>query len=96
MPNVRHVIMWCFQVWSADFAMDHEREKSRMKEATHELTCFISSLNLGSEELPIEEHVQLAREKIVVVEYNMVELVDLAWGTKIHLGLNLKEESMEG
>ena len=26
----------------------------------------------------------------------MLELVDLAWGRKIHLGLNLNEEPMEG
>ena len=82
--------------WSADFAMDGEHEKSRMKEATSELASFISSLNLGSKELPIEENVQLAEEKIDDVEYNMVELVDLAWIKIIHLGLDLSGEPMEG
>ena len=82
--------------WSANFAMDDEREKLRMKEATNELASLISSLNLGSEEMPIEEYVQLAREEIVDAEYNMVELVDLAWGREIHLGLDLNEEPMEG
>ena len=37
------------------------------------------------------------QEKIIVgVEYNMAKLVDLAWGRKIHLGLDLNEEPMEG
>jgi hypothetical protein len=60
--------------------MAHAREKLRMKEATNELASLISSLNLRSEEMPIKEYVQLVGEKILDVEYNMVELVDLAWG----------------
>ena len=82
--------------WSVNFAMDDEREKLRMKEATNELASLISSLNLGSEEMPIEEYVQLAGEEIVDAKYNMAELVDLAWGREIHLGLDLNEEPMEG
>ncbi len=82
--------------WSVDFAMDDKREKLRMKEATNELASLISSLNLGSEEMPIEEYVQLAWEVIVDAEYNMAELVDLAWEGEIHLGLDLNEEPMEG
>jgi hypothetical protein len=39
--------------------MDDEREKSRRKEATTKLASLFSSLNLGSEEMPIEEYVQL-------------------------------------
>jgi hypothetical protein len=35
--------------WSVDVAIDHEREKWRMKERTNELTSLISSLNIGSE-----------------------------------------------
>ena len=81
---------------SANFAIDDERKKLRMKEATFELASLISSLNLGSEEMTIEEYVQLAGEEIVYVEYIMVELVDLAWGREIHLGLILNEEPMEG
>ena len=95
MPNVRHIDMWCSQVWremnpqiirkgwrmskilltdwSVDFAKDDESETSRMKEATNDLTNLISSLNLGSEEMLIEEYVQLAGETIVGVEYNMVD-----------------------
>ena len=76
--------------------MDHESEKSRMKEATNEQMSLISSQNLGSEAMPIEGYVQLVGKGIVDVEYNMVELVDLVWGTKIHYGLNLNEEPMEG
>ena len=49
--------------------MDCEHEKSRVQEATNEVTNIISSSNLGSEEVPIEEYVQLAREKIVVIEW---------------------------
>jgi hypothetical protein len=43
--------------------MDGEHEKLRMKEATNELASFISSLNLGSKELPIEEYVHFGRRK---------------------------------
>ena len=42
---------------SVDFAMDDEHGNLRMKEETNELPSFISSLNLGSEELPIEKYV---------------------------------------
>jgi hypothetical protein len=59
-----------------------------MKEATIELASLISPLNLRCQEISIEEYVQLAREEIV--EYNVAELVDLAWGK------NLNEESVEG
>ena len=52
--------------WSANFAMNDKREKSRMKEATNELASLISSRNIGSEEImPIEEYVQLVGEDIV-------------------------------
>ena len=46
--------------WSADFAMDNEHEKSRVKEATYALVSLISYLNLGIVEYLIEEYVQLA------------------------------------
>ena len=72
--------------WSANFAMHGEHEKSRMKEAANELVSLISSLNLGSKEPPFEEYVQLVGEKIVDAEYNMAELLDLAWVEKSHLG----------
>ena len=68
--------------WSANFAMDQECEKLRMKKTTNELASLISSLNLGIKKMPIEEYVQLAREEIVDVEYNMIELMDLAWVDK--------------
>ena len=60
------------------------------------MASLISSLDLGNEELPIEKYVQLAGEKIVDAKYNMAELVDLAWGDNIHLGLDLKEEPIAG
>ena len=34
--------------------------------------------------MTIKEYMQMAREEIVNVEYNMIELVDLAWGREIH------------
>ena len=76
--------------------IDHEREKSRMKEATNKLASLISSLNLGSEEMVIQDYVQLVREEIVDAKSNMAKLVDLTWGREIHLGLILNEEPMEG
>ena len=82
--------------WSVNFAMDHECEKLRMKKATNELASLVSSLNLGSEEVPSEEVVQLAREAIIDAEYNMAKLVDLARGREIHLGSNLNEEPIKG
>ena len=60
------------------------------------MESLISSLTLGSEELPIEEYVQLVGEEIVDEKYNMVELVGLTSGREIHLGLNMNEELMEG
>ena len=66
--------------WNVDFAIHDEPEKSRMKEATNESASLVSSLNLGNEEMPIEEYVQLAWEEIIYAEYIMAKLVDLAWG----------------
>ena len=50
-----------------------------MKKSTNELANCISSLKLGSEEMLIEEYVQLVGEEIVDVKDNMDELVDWAW-----------------
>ena len=61
-----------------------------MKEAPNELASHNSSLNLGSEEMPNKEYVQLAWGD------NMAKLMDLAWGREVHLGLVLSEEPMEG
>ena len=44
----------------------------------------------------VKEYMQLTREEIVDVEYNMIKLVDLAWGREVHLDLDLNEELMEG
>ena len=60
------------------------------------MESIISYLNFGSEEMPIKVYVQLVREEIVDVEYNMAKLVDLAWGRGLHLVLNLNEEPMKG
>ena len=38
--------MWLAH-WSVNFAMDDEREKSKMKETTNELANLIFSLNLN-------------------------------------------------
>lgn len=64
--------------WSANSVMDDEHEKSRMKDVKIKLASLISSLNLGSEEMLVEEYVQLAKEEIVDVEYKMAKLVNLA------------------
>ena len=82
--------------WSANFAIDHEHEKLRVKEKSNESTSLNSSLNLGSEEMFVKEYVQLAKEEIVDVKNTMTKLVDLEWGREIHLDLNLNEEPMEG
>jgi hypothetical protein len=76
-----------FADWSANFAMDDECKKLRMKEATNELASLVSSLNLGSEEMPIEKYVQLVGDEIVYAKCIMVEMMNLAWGREIHLGL---------
>jgi hypothetical protein len=49
------------QLWSANSAMDYEREKPRTKETTNKLANLISSLNLGSEEMPNEGYMRLAQ-----------------------------------
>ena len=57
-----------------------------MNEVTNELSSLISSLDLESEEVHVEDYVQLERGKIVDAKYNMIELVDLVGGREIHLG----------
>ena len=47
---------------SANFSIDGEHEKSRMKEVANELASLVSYLNLGSEEMPFEENVRLVGE----------------------------------
>ena len=79
-----------------DFAMDDEGERSRMKESTSELASLVSYLNLGSEEMCVEEYVQLVGEEIVDANYNMAELVVMAWGRQVQLNLDLNEEPMKG
>ena len=81
---------------TSEYVMDHECEKLGLKEATSESTSLISSLNLGSGEMLIEEHVQLAGEEIVDTEYTVAELVALAWGRETHLVLDLNEEPIHG
>ena len=46
--------------------MNDEHEKSRMKEATNELACLISSLNLESEDMLIKENVRLEERKLLM------------------------------
>lgn len=47
---------------SADFTMDDEHGKSRMKEATNNLASLISSLTIENEGMLIDEYIQLAQE----------------------------------
>jgi hypothetical protein len=97
-PQIIPNNLWipCFYLQlECQFAICNEREKLRMNKIAHELVSIISFLNFGSEEMPIEEYVQLASEEFVDVENNIAELVDLAWGKEIHLELDSYEESME-
>ena len=55
----------------------------RAEEKTNESTSLIYSLNFGSEEMLVEEYVQLEKEEIVDVEYKMAKLMNLAWGEVI-------------
>lgn len=59
-----------------------------MKEAANDFPNLVSSLNHRSEQMPIEEYVQSTWQKIGDAQYNMVELVDLAWGEENYLGLD--------
>ena len=62
--------------------MDDEHEKSRMKELANDMASYISSLNLGV--------------KICLLKYSILgEVVDLAWGREIYLGLDLNEKPMK-
>ena len=51
---------------TVDFVMDHEDENLRMKEAKMKLVSLSSSLNLGSEEMHVQEYVQLTRDKLLM------------------------------
>ena len=51
---------------TVDFVMDHEDEDLRMKEAKMKLVSLSSSLNLGSEEMHVQEYVQLTRDKLLM------------------------------
>ena len=64
-----------------------------MKKGINESTSLVSSLNLENEEMSIEKYLQLVGEEIVDVEYNMVELVDLAWGVA-HLSVRYAQNIM--
>lgn len=67
-----------------------------MKQTKNELASLISSSNPENEEMPIDEYVQLLGEELFDAKYNMVELMDLAWGREFHLGSTLNKEPMEG
>jgi hypothetical protein len=76
--------------WSVDFAMDDEHAKSRMKEVTNELASLFSSLNLGVKKCLLKKMCTWQDRN------NMAELVDLAWGREIHLGLDGTSEEPVG
>lgn len=52
----------------------------------------IPLLNLGIVEMFIAKYVQLAGEEFVDAKYNIVELLELAWGREIHLALDLNSQ----
>ena len=66
--------------WSADFANDDQREKSRLIKESKDLALLISKLQLGSDEMSFEEYVVMEGEDIIEVEYCMSELVDMTLG----------------
>lgn len=51
---------------SANVAMDDECENERMKEVENDMITLISSMHLGSEEVPIEEYMQLQGRKLLM------------------------------
>ena len=57
--------------WSADFANEDQREKSRLTKESEDLTLLISKLQLGSNEMPFEEYVVMEGEDIIEAEYCM-------------------------
>ena len=65
--------------------MDGESHKLRMKGVENELASLIL-FESWKWKMPIKEYVQWQERKIVDDEYNMVELVDLAWVREFHLG----------
>jgi hypothetical protein len=69
--------------WSADFAIEDQRGKSRLIKESEDLTLLISKLHLGSDEMPFEEYVVVESEDIIEAEYCMLELVDMALGQRI-------------
>ena len=52
--------------WSVEFAMDDECKKSRMKYAKNILASLISALNLGSENMHIEDMCNWQEEKLLM------------------------------
>jgi hypothetical protein len=50
----------------------------RVEEKTNELTSLVCSLNFGSEEMLVEEYVQMTKEEFLDVEHRMAKLVNLA------------------
>jgi hypothetical protein len=69
--------------WSADFANEDQRGKSRLIKESKDLVLLISKLHLGSDEMPFEAYVVMEGEGIIEAEYCMSELVDMALGQRI-------------
>jgi hypothetical protein len=44
--------------WSANFANEDQKEKSRLIKESEDLALLISKLQLGSDEMPFEEYVE--------------------------------------
>jgi hypothetical protein len=81
--------------WSADFANEDQREKSRLFKESEDLALLISKLQLGSDEMPFEEYVVMEGEDIIEAEYCMSELVDMALGQRIEpASLDLTAETI--
>ena len=81
--------------WSADFANEDQREKSRLIKESEDMALLISKLQLGSDEMPFEENVVMEGEDVIEAEYCMSELVDIALGQRIEpTSLNFTTETV--
>jgi hypothetical protein len=69
--------------WSATFANEEQREKSRPIKESEDMALLISKLQLGSYEMPFKKYVVMEGEDIIEAEYCMLELVDMALGQRI-------------
>ena len=64
--------------WSANFALDDVREKSMMLKDSEELAFFIGKLQLLSEEMQVDEYIQMDGKDLIEEELTNAELISMA------------------